>query len=51
VVLDYDVEETVVSGTGGVSTALVELVLLFHVEHEKRSILAWLPSPSDFNSQ
>jgi len=47
---DDAVEETAASATGGVAAALAESALLCHVEHAERSILAWLPSPSDCNS-
>ena len=49
--LDNAVEETAASATGGVAAALAESALLCHVEHAKRSILAWLPSSSDCNSR
>jgi len=39
------------SASGGVAAALAELALLCHVENAKRSILAWLPSPSECNSR
>ena len=50
-VFDNDVEGTTVSATGGVVVVFAESVLLCHVEPAKRSILAWLPSPSGCNSR
>jgi len=51
VALDNAVEETTASATGGVAAALAHSALLCHVVHAERSILAWLPSPSDCNSR
>ena len=44
-------DETAASATERVAAALAKSALLCHAEHAKRSILAWLPSPSDRNSR
>jgi len=50
--LDNAVGKTAAYKTGGMAAALAKSALLSQVEHVKkrRSILAWLPSPSDCNS-